>query len=162
MGRKKTTIMFLVILAGASFVVLGRADDFQRYCNPRFGLCVDYPMRLVMEPESTNGDGRRLHDSKGFLMIVSGINNVTNDSLESEMQYQQKGFDQITYRAIWKNWFVLSGRKGDCILYRKTYIGTGTTNHLSLEYPISLKREYNPIVTRISRSFTPGELDSAH
>lgn len=162
MGRKKTTIMLVAIVAVASLVGLGRAEGVQRYCNPRFGFCVDYPLGLVMEPEPTNGDGRRLHDSKGLVMIVSGINNVTDDSLESEMQSQRNDFDQVSYQAIGKNWFVLSGKKGDDILYRKTYIGAGTMHHLSLEYPFSLKRAYDPIVSRISRSFTPGELDAAH
>ena len=152
--------MLLSFLALAPSVGRGRAEEFQRYCNGRFGFCVDYPMHFAMESEPVNGDGRRIHDAKGFLMIAAAINKVTDDNLESEMQSKTYDFDQITYRTQGENWFVLSGRKRVRILYYKTYISSEVFNHLSLKYPVSMKKEYNPIVTRISRSFVPGELDS--
>ena len=155
---EKVALLAALLVMGS--VVLGRAEEFARYCNGRFGFCVEYPARLVLEPEPDNGDGRRFHDNAGFLMIASGINNATGDTLESETRSQAVDFDRITYRARGRDWFVLSGNKGSHILYRKTFIGPGAVNHLFFEYPAALNRTYNPVVTRISRSFQPGDLGS--
>jgi hypothetical protein len=95
-------------------------------------------------------------------MTASGINNVLEDTLQTEMRSQSEGFDKITYRAKGENWFVLSGSKGAHILYLKTFIGTGSINHLSLEYPARLKAKYDEIVAKVARSFKPGSLEVAH
>ncbi len=137
------------------------AEEFARYCNGRFGFCIDYPTRLVPEPEPDNGDGKRFYDSEGFLMIASGINNANDDTLLGEMRSQARDFDKITYRAKGKDWFVLSGTKGTHILYRKAYVGPDAINHLFIEYPADLKKKYGPVVTKVSRSFQPGELGHA-
>jgi hypothetical protein len=95
-------------------------EESARYCNGRFGSCIDYPTRLVPGPEADSGDGRRFYDSADFLMIASSISNTNDDTLESEMKSHARGFDGITNHAGGKDWFVLSGQKGDHILYRKT------------------------------------------
>ena len=41
-------------------------------------------------------------------MTVSGINNVMEDNLQTEMDSQSKGFDKITLKTKKDNWFVLS------------------------------------------------------
>lgn len=95
-------------------------------------------------------------------MTVSGSNNSLDDSVTSEMESQTGDFDRITYRAQKKNWFVLSGYKGSEILYRKTYVGEGSVNHLHIQYPAQKRKEYDAMVTRISSSFEPGDLEAAH
>lgn len=95
-------------------------------------------------------------------MTASGINNVFRDTLQTEMLSQSKYFDRITYRAKDQNWYVLSGYKGQNILYLKTFVGNESINHLHIEYPASLKAKYDEIVTRIVRTFKPGRLDIGH
>jgi len=158
MRRMYGALVLLSVFSLGGCATLARADDFSRYCNGRFGFCVDYPTGLVLEPEPDNGDGRRFHDSAGFLMMASAMTNASDDTLEREMNSQAGGFDRITYQAKGKDWFVLSGSKGSHILYRKTYIGPGAVNRLYFEYPATLNKKYNPIVTKISRSFEPGDL----
>ncbi len=162
-SEKRNTLALLFSLCAICLIVpIADAKEFQQYCNGRYGFCVAYPRHFEADPEPANGDGRQLHDAKGFSMVVSGINNVINDSLESEMQSQSKDFDQITYQAKGADWFVLSGIKGTDILYRKVYLGPEAINHLWLRYPASQKKEYNPMVTKISRSFRSGRLDAPH
>lgn len=149
--------LFLVMLAAAA-----DAQQYSRYCNDRYGFCVDYPGGLEMEPPPVNGDGRGFHDQHGFSMTASGANNAFDDTVKSEMESQTRDFDKITYRARGRNWFVLSGYTGADILYRKTYVGEGASNHLYIKYPARKKNEYDGIVRRISSSFEPGDLSSAH
>lgn len=149
--------IFLVMSACAA-----DAQTYARYCNERYGFCVDYPEGLRKDPPPVNGDGRRFHDRNGFSMTVSGSNNSLDDSVTSEMESQTGDFDRITYRAQKKNWFVLSGYKGSEILYRKTYVGEGSVNHLHIQYPARKRKEYDAMVTRISSSFEPGDLEAAH
>ncbi len=136
--------------------------SYASYCNNRFGFCVEYPDFLVNDRSSANNDGRQFRDDQDFLMIASGINNILEDTVRSEMTSQSKRFDKITYQARGKNWFVLSGYKGSTILYLKTYVGRASINHLYLQYPLCNGSSYNDIVKVISRSFTPGDLENAH
>jgi hypothetical protein len=58
-----------------------------------------------------------------------------------------------------KNWFVLSGYKGKNIIYLKAFLGTGSINHLYIEYPTHLKKKYDGMVAKISYSFKQGNLE---
>ena len=153
---------FLSLCVLVTWTTAAVAQDLARYCNSRFGFCVEYPKGLEMEPPPANNDGRRFHDSDGFWMIASGINNVQDDTLQSEMSSDKDEFDTITYEKVGKNWYVLSGMKGSDILYLKTYAGKGSINHLYMEYPAQMKNRYDNAVKAISGSFVPGSLNSAH
>jgi hypothetical protein len=86
------------------------------------------------------------------------MNNVMDYDLNGLLKSQRKDFDKITYQAQGKNWFVLSGYKNQSILYMKFYLNRQTINHLHLQYPKTLSRHYHDTVTRIVKSFTPGQL----
>lgn len=162
---KKTLQLFLfgiIILFSARSHVFGGSHSYGKYCNDRYGFCVDFPKNLVLETPPGNGDGRRFLDNKGFLMVVSGMNNILKDTLGQEMTSKSKDFDKISYRANGKNWFVLSGNKGSDIIYLKTYIGKGSMNNLYIQYPSQHRNAYDEAVTRASRSFKPGDLSRAH
>jgi hypothetical protein len=156
----------LIILFFSVFILCAaspvNSQDFAKYCNDRYGFCIDYPGNLTMNPPPDNEDGRRFHDSNGFLLIVSGSNNILNNTLETEMKSGSGDIDKITYRAKRKNWFVLSGFKGSDIVYLKTYVGKGAINNLYIKYPARMKMKYNGTVMKISQSFKPGDLKEAH
>lgn len=160
MASKRWVFLLAVIPVAAS--VPAWSGDYTRYCNERFGFCVEHPTFLAIDRPPANRDGRRFYDPNGFQMVVSGINNVLDDTVESEMKSQAGDFERITYRTRGRNWFVLSGRKGPDIVYRKTYVGQGAINHLSITYSATKGAEYAEVVAGISRSFTPGDLDAGH
>jgi hypothetical protein len=137
-------------------------QSYAQYSNERYGFCIEHPTAVTIDPPPTNGDGRRFHDPYGFLMIISGTNNTLDYTIETEMKSQSKDLEKITYQAKGKNWFVLSGYKGPDIVYLKTYVGEAAINHLYIKYPALKKEVYAETVTRISRSFKPGDLDVAH
>ena len=130
--------------------------DYKKYCNARFNFCVLYPVTFGMGPAPDNNDGRNFYDREGFSMTASGMYNVLENSLKDEMKSQEEDFDTVTYHKVKDNWYVLSGYKDNNILYIKTYMGKETIYHLYIRYPAKLKKDYNKIVSKASRSFKPG------
>lgn len=155
-------IIGIALLSPIGRVVSPGTPESARYCNPRYGFCVSYPSELGMEPPPANDDGRRFFDGIGFVMRASGINNANEETLETEMRSQGEDFDKITYRTQGTNWFVLSGNKGDKILYLKTFVGKGSINHLYIEYPARRHAKYSEVVAKVARSFKPGNVAVAH
>ena len=150
----KTVFIITVFMMG--YITTASAQEFNRYCNARFGFCVDYPVALNVSPAPDNDDGRKFYDHNGFSMIASGMYDVLENSLKTEMKSDEEDFDTITYRKAKNNWYVLSGYKGSNILYIKTYMGKETIYHLYMKYPIKLKKDYDNFVSKVSRSFKPG------
>lgn len=154
--------IFLLALISVAASLPAWSGDYTRCCNERYGFCVEHPSALAVDRPPANRDGRRWHDPHGFQMVVSGINNVLDDTVESEMKSQARDIEPIAYRTKGRNWFVLSGRKGSDIVYLKTYVGRGAINQLSITYPATRGAGYAEVAARISRSFTPGDLDAGH
>lgn len=138
------------------------AQTLNKYCNTRYGFCVNYPSYLSSDIPPQNGDGQKFFIKKGLTMTVSGSNNVLNYSLPQVMTSQKSEFDRITYQRQSKNYFILSGYKQGQIIYLKTYIGSGSINSLHLIYPSQLKTKYDRLITKISQSFQPGNLEESH
>jgi hypothetical protein len=154
--------LLMALIFFASIICPALAQSYKKYCNERFGFCVEHPANFGMEPAPTNNDGRAFYDGEGFRLSVSGINNIMDETLKSEMLSQEQNFDTISYRTSGSNWYVLSGLKGKEIVYLKTFVGKGSINHLYIRYPSGMKAEYESVVTRISRSFLPGGLVETH
>jgi len=155
-------IIGIALLSPVSWIVSPGTEESARYCNARYGFCVNYPSEFAMEPPPANDDGRRFSDRDGLVMTASGINNANEDTLQTEKRSQGEEFDKITYRAQGDNWFVLSGHKGDKILYLKTFVGRGSINHLYIEYPTRQQTKYSDVVAKVARSFKPGNLAVGH
>jgi hypothetical protein len=158
--RHSVNLLLAVFTLGSATSI--GSQVFAQYCNARFGFCADYPRDLIMEPPPENGDGRRFRDTNGFLLVISGINNVLEETVDSELKSDLKSFKKVMYQSKGKNWFVLSGFQGLNVVYLKTFVGKGAINHLTITYPAARKAAYPETVTRISRSFKPGDLSTAH
>jgi len=154
-----TVLACMVIFATIS---AAESREYTIYCNERFGFCVDYYLDFKTETSPENGDGIQLYDDHGLMMIASGINNATGNTLSTEMADQGISFDSIIYRKKGENWFVLSGFKGSNIVYLKTFVGSGSINHLYIQYPVDRKNDYDGIVSHLSHSFKPGDLTEFH
>ncbi|WP_295419197.1 hypothetical protein [Sulfurovum sp.] len=149
------------VMAILLFGIVSQANaqqTYTKYCNARYGFCVEYPVTFGMEPAPTNNDGRVFYDRDGYSMRVYGSYNALEHSLNDEMKDEEKGFDLITYRTKKNNWYVLSGYKDDEIIYLKTYMSRDKEifYHLYISYPAKFKTDYNKIVSKASRSFKPG------
>ena len=155
---KISAIIIVVIILTAK---LGAQNNLQ-YMNERYGFHISYPSFLISSPNPANGDGIRMYDKKGFVLVASGINNISEITFQSELDAQWESIGKITYGVRGDNWFAISGVKADKIIYIKSYIGTGSINHLYIEYPKDQKDKYDKIVETVSKSFMPGDLTKNH
>ena len=155
---KLSAIIILVIVLS----VMSEAQNNLRYVNARYGFQVSYPAFLISAPNPASGDGIRMYDKKGFVLVASGINNESEITFQSELQTQWESIGTITYGVKGSNWFAISGIKENKIIYIKSYIDKGAINHLYIEYPKDQRDRYGNIVEAISKSFTPGDLTKNH
>ena len=155
---KLSAIIILVFILS----VMSEAQNNLRYVNARYGFQVSYPAFLISAPNPANGDGIRMYDKKGFVLVASGINNESEITFQSELQTQWESIGTINYGVRGSNWFTISGVKENKIIYIKSYIGTGAINHLYIEYPKDQKDRYDKIVETIAKSFSPGDLSKNH
>lgn len=153
----KVTIVSLTIYMFGLTSYLNAQVVYTKYCNSRYGFCVERPVTFGMDPAPDNNDGRRFYDREGFSMSVYGSYNALEHSLNVEMKEEEKTFDVITYKTVKNNWYVLSGYKDDDIVYIKTYMSPDKSifYHLHINYPAKFKTEYNEIVSKVSKSFKP-------
>src|ERR1035437_570377 len=152
-----TIILLVIILA-----VKTEAQNNLRYVNERYGFQMSYPAFLISAPIPANGDGMRMYDKKGFVLVASGINNESEITFQSELNSQWESIGKVTYGVRGNNWFTISGIKENKIIYIKSYVGTGSINHLYIEYPKDQRDRYDKIVESISKSFSPGDLTKNH
>ena len=132
---------------------------YKSYQNTRFGFRVKYPGNFTPMPKPANNDGREFKSKDGgFNLFVYGSNYIEGFESQSEYEFAIDNFNEITYDRKGKNWFVLSGYKGNKIIYQKTFYGRGCSNTIFMEYPKKDKSKYDDIVTAIVRSFKPGDL----
>ena len=158
-GRIVTVLVrgvLLLLLCAVSSEAQARME--KEYCNARFGFCFSYPAHFEMDPPPENDDGRILRDGDGCVVTAWGGYNVLEETLAEAMASRSADFDTVAYKAKGKNWFVLSGYRGSDIVYLKLWVGPDAVNGLEMAYPSALKKEYDAVVTKIVRSFRPGDL----
>jgi hypothetical protein len=162
--------LVLAVPASADDTWTPVGDGWSRYTNERYGTVIEVPLHLfkVATPPPANGDGREFVSKDGARLWVYGsfapyVVTKGFDEYKSWLLDQQNDL-HITYRADGKGWIVLSGLKGPDIAYSKVIEGCEAGHHLSIEYPASKKKLYDPIVTRMARSLRcrPGLDASAH
>jgi hypothetical protein len=155
-------LKLFVIILFITLPVKSAAQNISQYVNERYGFRLNYPSSLISAPNPANGDGIRMYDKKGFVVVASGINNESDITLQSELDSQWESIGKITYGVRGNNWFTISGVKENKVIFIKSFVGSGAINHLYIEYPKDQKDKYDKIVESISKSFSPGDLTKTH
>lgn len=151
-------LLFLLMLA-CSIVVA--AETFQTYVNPRFNYSIDYPAKLLLpKGEAPNGDGQIFASADlQAQMIIYGTHNVLEQTIqdlfkkESQDASSQQITKKVTYKRQKDNWFVVSGYIGPKIFYQKTFLSNDMFKTFYIEYPVSQRSIYDPILSRLGSSF---------
>ena len=127
-------------------------STFYRYHNTRFNYNISYPSFLIQGEESSNGDGCRFSINDDIYLVVSGINNIFDESIEA--QYNKFDVKSVVYSRIKDSWFVISDYTPDGrIYYQKTALYNSAFVTASLYFPAKYKNEFNPIIKRIFTNF---------
>ena len=143
-------------LAFALGLAVAQGVGFKTYCNERFGFCLEYPSTLRMQPPPENGDGRTFKSADGRVeMRAYGSLNALDATLEAAFG-EAKRRGKVTYSLLKSDFFVVSGTDRGNVFFEKTFLRSGTFTTFVIAYPTALKGTYDPLVSRIAKSFKPG------
>ena len=133
------------------------------YKNPRFGLQMRYPAEVFTQHRTSQaGDGDLFTTADGRARLLIGA--FENTERHSPASYQRfiaresyPGL-QADYSPVGAGWSVLSGTRGDTMIYEKVMFSCSgrVINSFALVYPIDERHLYDPIVEGIEDSFRPG------
>jgi hypothetical protein len=160
--RALTLVVGLISLLGSS--AARAALDWVPYVNARFGFSLRYPANLF-EPErrSEAGDGQVFAGIRGRgRLLVGALENSDGQTVGSYMNMlRQESYAEykVDYAPRGATWFVLSGQNDRDVFYEKVIFSCSgrIINSFALIYPIESKREFDPIVEGIEKTFRPGQ-----
>jgi len=139
--------LLILLLIG---VAVG-APQWLPYCNARFGFCVQRPAFMVPQLPPENGDGQEFRRGAARL-VVSGAHDVNVFTLADLYKLAQKKM-LVKYKALRPNFYVVSGLDGDMVIYEYKRLENGVFYTLYLEYPLSQKATYDPLIKPMLDSF---------
>ncbi|EFL52184.1 conserved hypothetical protein [Solidesulfovibrio fructosivorans JJ]] len=137
--------------------VCGRTDTYGCYTNQKYGYVIAWPKKLLTgQGEADAGDGQvfRAPDGQAELRCWARWNSLEPDSMKTlfERAQREEGL-HVTYKRLGKKFFVVSGTKGDVIVYQKTIKSGQITATFVMTYATSRSGVFNPIVGDIAKSF---------
>ena len=124
------------------------------YTNPRFGFSITYPSILKNKIESTNGDGVTLkNEALNTVVSVWGMNNINNKTVKDLYNEKINSIQNISYKVVDSNWFVISYENNEIIYYCKTVVGSRAINSFVIQYPKKHEKIFDHIVEKLYNSF---------
>jgi hypothetical protein len=142
--------------------VVESGNGSNEYTNRRFGFRLSYPNTFTPGRTPDNGDGISLTSSDGIAVISAAGSNSDGATVRD---YYEEYLKQIgvppSYSKIGRGWFVLSWRSGGKISYAKMFVGNGSENSFSFEYPEDQANIYSSIADQLEKSFQHGDLSQA-
>ena len=145
-----------VAIVGIFAPALGFAGDaeWRRYVIPSTGTSVDMPVSIFTSdggaPEG--GTGRRFYtEDRRADLTVQSMPNPGNDSPGTFLARMRPPAG-ITYKRVTSDFFVVSSIRDDRIWYNRCNRGRDTMNCVLINYPAAEKRQWDRVVTRISRT----------
>lgn len=116
----------------------GDSDDYltdvHTYTNDMHPYSMSIPNRFEME-DTPSGSSTRYEDPEtGFVISLSGYVNVNDETAHEIFVDEDTSGKADLYTAEGDNWYVVSWREGDTIIYEKTIVTDSTVATAHLEY----------------------------
>lgn len=135
----------------------GDSDDYltdvHTYTNDMHPYSMSIPNRFEMV-DTPSGSGTRYEDPEtGFVINLFGFVNI-NDETAHEMFIEKdtSGMADL-YTAEGDNWYVVSWREGDTIIYEKTVVTDSTIATAHLEYSTANRDMGSKIIDTLLPTF---------
>jgi hypothetical protein len=169
--------ILFILMAVATAV---HATEWKTYVNDTVGYSVEYPANprhIPYKEWAPQGDPNsalqwryQLFQAEGGRVALEIYTHPTEKTLQEfftdEIARRTEGKDQANYSLIKDNWFVISGTNArGSEFYHKLFVDEDQDGHWYIDfdftYPNSEREKYDPICSRLARSFTllPGEHD---
>ena len=138
----------------------GDSDDYltdvYTYTNDMHPYSMSIPNRFEME-DTPSGSGARYEDPEtGFVINLFGYVNI-NDETSHEMFVDADTSGKADlYTAEGDNWYVVSWREGDTIIYEKTIVTDSTIATAHLEYSTASRDMGSKIIDTLLPTFQVG------
>lgn len=109
------------------------------------------PRGWKREAASSNKNAIRFTSPDGYGTLI--MRDLGAAAASPETAIGPRPGERVTYRRRGQSWWVLSGYRGDEIVYRRAGYACGhhRVHVIELIYPRDQKRQYDPVVTSISR-----------
>ena len=158
MSRHLIVTVALALAAGPAVALVPAQHDWKAYINARFTYSMCFPADLLKpEPEAPNGDGRRFEGKDGAVMLTYGSNNALGTSPAAAARAagaRLRGTaGKVSYVAVKRGWFVVSGNNGSNDFYAKSLYADGVVKSFELTYPASRAAVWAPVVDRLNACF---------
>lgn len=178
---KKTFLLSLICLLGSPRLLVAqttaapvpsqtiyaqiKTNSYETYHNEHQNFYISYPKNIFVlkKPQSAyhyggeqsfvSKDGRASMFISGFYkadVSDSGWNDVPLKQLYTEA-LQQKGRN-ISYKALGKNWYVVSGMDNGKVFYEKIILASDKKINFIIRYPKSQEKIYNAITEKVVKS----------
>lgn len=150
----KTTAAVLAMLLAAT-PVMAEGPAWVEYGNARFGFSICYPADLLVpQGESDNGDGQTFAAADGAVLAAWGHHDVLDETVKDAMARTAGVLSgqgaAVSYQAVGKHWYVLSGTQDQRIFYEKSIRTDGQFVAFRLTYPATAAQRYAPVVKRLA------------
>jgi len=147
--RPKLYILTFFIIIFFNINSYSQSESYTKYYNSRFGFSFLHPNSFKLLDAPENGDGQEFQSQDEKFYIISYGGNDNYDAfkdINKRYSEDQLLYDEITYKKLFDNFYVLSGINKGEIFYLKKYVGEVCTNVIEMRYPIKFKSDYDVIV----------------
>jgi hypothetical protein len=157
----KSLICFMCLCVGVAVTASQTVfaipqNSYKTYANARFKYSISYPADLLIpQGEAENGDGQIFKEKGGSSveMRVYGGYNVSNETLRSRYDELIRNWNNVTYKVLRRDWFVVSAMVNGKIHYQKTILRGDVFKTFEIEYDAVRGSTYNDVTDRIAKSF---------
>lgn len=116
----------------------GDSDDYltdvHTYTNDLHPYSMSIPNRFEMEDTPSSSGTRHEDPETGFVISLFGFANVNDETVSEVFAHENTSGKTDFYTAADDDWYVISWREGDTIIYQKTIVTDSTVATVSLEY----------------------------
>lgn len=135
----------------------GDSDDYltdvHTYTNDMHPYSMSIPNRFEME-DAPSGSGTRYEDPEtGFVINLFGFANVNDETVSEVFAHENTSGKTDLYTAADDDWYVISWREDDTIIYEKTIVTDSTIATAHLEYSTANRDMGSKIIDTLLPTF---------
>src|SRR5262245_8524783 len=132
-----------------------QAEPPARADRRRSNIAALIPRDWQLERSDANRPSNRFVSPAGAASLALYARSAEDETREERFKAVAFANDgEITYLRGESDWLAVSGVRGDQICYRKVEFGCGGRQwrHIAFEYPAKVKRQFDRLVSRVSRA----------
>ncbi len=135
----------------------GSYDEFWDYLNMKFDFSIRYPCALIMQGESPDGNGQEFKSRDGSACLRTFGELQEGAKLEavlkSTIKEKQDAGEEILYKRVSDDWFIISSKRGQWYLLTKVIVKNSQVLTFQLSYTDARSKIFSGLDRRMAASF---------